>query len=143
MDNTEREAPAPAETGATDRMLLLIVGALLVCIIATLAVLWQRERSARVDAEDRLAQRPAVNPAQMMMAQQMLQGQLAGDDRELVEPIQQREVMEKTSVDFQSRPRPLIRITAQAGQRFGFDPGDLVIIAVTSATQPATTQASR
>ena len=103
---------------------LVTVGTLLVIIIAFLAVLWLRERAARVAADGRLA------------AMQQRLGQLEGAVGDLVvrasgtqfEPIR-REDLPAWQVNLDGRERTVLQIGVSAGRRLGFRPGDLITVA--------------
>ena len=122
------------EGGSTrqDRTYFVTVMVMMVVILATLAALWMMERRARRFAQDELAPARQENGrlrgmlAQMAMTQDMEQGMKVS-----------REDLATRTVQWDGRPRSVMVLSARTGARFGFMPGDAVVIAAPRASEPA------
>jgi hypothetical protein len=118
----------PSGSPHPDTKYLVIVGVLLVVIIAVLAVLWRKERCARADAERRLSE---LTKSQALPAE--LQRVLAGSPTMLPpddgppRPVQ-REDLPAETLQFKGRSRTVLYISPDAGRRFGFRNGDLIVV---------------
>jgi hypothetical protein len=141
-DNQTTDAPdkqggpaAPPAQGTLDSRYLAIVGALTVMIIVLLAWLWLHERVALNAARGQLVaarQRSALG----MQLQAALGRSLAGPQTQPARPVQ-REDLPAETVNWNGVPRPVLRLSAEAGERIGLRPGDAVIVA--PVTRPAAT----
>jgi hypothetical protein len=124
------------EGGSTrqDKTYIVTVMVLMVVILVTLAALWMMERKARRQAQADLVAARQENGrlkgmlAQMAMAQGMDQGMKVS-----------REDLPTQTVQWDGRPRSVMVLSARTGARFGFMPGDAVVIAAPRASEPATT----
>ena len=128
-----RGTDTPDKQGTLDTRYLAVVGALTVMIIVLLAWLWLHERVALNAARAQLVaarQRSALG----MQLQAALGRSLAGPQTQPAGPIQ-REDLPAETVNWNGSPRPVLRLSAEAGQRLGLRPGDAVLVA--PATQPA------
>lgn len=125
---TDKTARPPA----SEVRYLIAVGALGVLIIAMLAVLWLRERSARRDAEER-----CDSLAKKLQAREVFSNILAGRSAPGPEPVSLAAVQRIDTVTIGGRQRVVIRLPADVGTRLGFQPGWLVEVAAAAATQPA------
>ncbi|MFP4353578.1 MAG: EGFR-like transmembrane domain-containing protein [Phycisphaerae bacterium] len=111
-----------------DGRYMLIVGGLLLAIIATLGVLWIRERRSRINLQHQTANlQQALQEAQRQasMAQQMLSAQLGNQLGDMVLPVEEAEM-----VVTGDPPRREITVLAEAARRVGpFRPGDVIRVA--------------
>jgi len=116
---------------ATDTGCLAVVGGLLVLIIACLAVLWfseSRRRSAVERDLDALKRRSAGMEA--MLTRTMLAGP--------AEPLAVvREQLPARTVELDGKATTALMLGAQAGERMGFSPGDVIVVCPRPATQPS------
>ncbi len=131
-NHTQSTRSSQNRTGAN---YLVTVGVLLVIIIALLAVLWVRERRARVAAEQTAAtaQRELEGLKAVLGRTLMTRGR-GGDIR----PVQ-RDDLPYRKVDLDGRRRAMLELGASSGRRLGFRPGDLILIGEDPpTTQPAT-----
>jgi hypothetical protein len=126
---------------------LALVGGLLFLIIATLAMLWIRERN-RADDQRRRAEaaETALGDTQnkMQIMGQLMGGpggHLFGGGGEKFQPFQRENVVPR-KVPFEGQDRSLFTITSGFGQRIGFNPGDLIIVAPAPTTSPTTRSSS-
>jgi len=127
------DRPDPAKA---DGRYFVAVGVLLVIIIAALAALWLMERSRRQEAQQRLAdvaRAQSFGPMQALMAPRPPTLHGAGG---AVEPIR-REDQYTRPVTLDGAKTVGVFISAEAGQRLGFAPGDVVVVARAAATRPA------
>ncbi len=114
-----------------DTRYLALVGGLLVLIVALLAVLWIRERTNRISAQEQvvslLRDRKGMQAGmqQMMLAQKFM----------AVQPVNREDMITERGV-LNGKTVTLVRISAAAGERFGFLPGDVVLVAPTGRTPP-------
>lgn len=138
MNNIANEAPQRAvgqspKAAQVGPRYLASVGVLLVIVIALLALLWMRERRARIAAE--------VNAARWQEKSKRLSGAV-GDllvkrGGQLIQPIQRGDLPARV-VDLDGQRRTVLEVGALAGRRLGFQPGDLVLVGgEDSETQPA------
>jgi len=120
--------PAPAEkAGESDKLFTAVVSLLMVGIIAMMAVLWYRERSARQSAETELVK------IQSMLGKLARDGGLPGAGR----GVGPGDVVGRRELEGMQGIRAII-ITPQAGDRLGLRPGDVLLVA---EPQPATAPA--
>jgi len=129
---------------------LMVVGGLLVLIIAMLAVLWMRERSRRVTAEKDLMELVERNQKMAGLFSQMM----AGGPKGLMgheEPVRavSREDLPRKTIALDGKSVQALSVSAAAGERFGFAPGDVVLVAegelgarLRSVSRPASTAES-
>jgi hypothetical protein len=112
----------------------LIVTGLLVVIIVALAGLWMMERKRRCNAETALddlqvSSREKMQSMGNMLVQQMTQASHMAVDRDQL--ATQR-------VNWNGRDRSVLLLSASRGEKLGFQPGDVILITPSPATQPAT-----
>ena len=134
----ERTGPAGGGKAATNY--LLFAAGLLVIIAGALAVLWLRERRARLDAQREMA--ALAEQARLSQAfHQMLMPRLGTDQRPVTQPQQvrpvDREGLYAETLEFKGRRRVALYLGAEAGARLGFRPGDVIVVAEQTATEPA------
>lgn len=155
------ETPGKSRAASSDTRFVLAVAVLLVVVIGMLAVLWLRERRERVSAQEKaaaaatqlaglnaeLAGAKKENAALRMLLQQLEPPPMPASpdapaavapfswSRDRVTGGPDRAVMDK-------HPMVVLSISAQAGERLGFRPGDLVYVAPAPASQPASGPAS-
>jgi hypothetical protein len=104
---------------------LVLVLALMVVIMASLGALWLLEKRRRTDAEGELAE--TVQQARQMQA---AMGRIMGGGMRLggggaVGAVTREDLpVETRTMDGQARK--VLRISASAGERFGFEPGDVI-----------------
>jgi hypothetical protein len=118
--DTNRDTENSAATSSTiDGRYFAIVGLLLIAIIATLGVLWIRERRVRLAAQAQNSQlQEQVKALQQAFTQQQLQG--------LIFPIMPEDMTVEPAEAGQPRR---IRIPLEAAMRIGpFQPGDVIHI---------------
>lgn len=136
MNYDQEQSGQPATNGPTrpqsGAKSLMTVGILLVVIIALLAVLWARERAARITAHRDATAATAKYTRMQSALGEMLTKRLDGQ----IQPVQ-REDLPARQVDLNGRKRTLLDISAAAGQRMGFRPGDLVLVAAEVTTTQA------
>lgn len=131
------EAPSPRPTAAqADIKYLAFVGGLLVLIVAALASLWLMERARRVNAENQLdhANRKAEG-LQAVFGQMLTERSQAA----IGEAIQRSDLAPKTG-SLDGLPVSVFEISASAGRRIGFLPGDVIRV---SPERPATSPSTR
>lgn len=104
-----------------------VIGMLLVMIIATLAYLWFVERRARIDAQ---ALTSKVAQANNLLFNAMERGAPG-----LVAPVQPEEITSEVVLDANKLPAKVI--SAAAGKRLGFVPGEVVVIDSAAKSQPS------
>lgn len=118
--------------GSSDTRFNLIVAVLLVLIIASLSGLWLIERNRRVRAERALAD----FQSQQLQAQALL-SQFAGSHAPgVVVPgaaaegqTFRRSELPSEAVVMEGKDRTMFKISPDAGERLGFQAGDIVFIA--------------
>ncbi len=122
------ETPPDQPGGTTSQpgLQLALIGGLLVLIIALLSFLWMRERSRRFEAEIQLAelsQSMSHDPVAQFMRKMSI--------RKMPAQVQgvRREDLPIRIVDLDERSRRLFRVSAAAGERMGFLPGDVIEVA--------------
>ena len=125
----------PARGGAETRWLALLA-ALLVVIVAALGVLWLKERRARIEAEREIARQGRGRGLQSMLGQ-MLQAPPPRIAPGGLRPVR-REDLYRETVEFKGRTTTVCYIAAEAGKRFGFQGGDVIVV----AEEPASRRAS-
>jgi hypothetical protein len=138
MTDTTSDATPQSEKPKSETGYLLVVCVLLVVISASLAWLWQVQKS-HTDAANRRA-----DAAQQALLQQRQSNPLA----ELLSKAAQQEQPSRQdipaqTIQFEGRPTPLYKISATAGMRIGFEPGDLILVGNQPASGlalPATTE---
>lgn len=119
----------------------LIVSGLFVVIIALLAILWMRERTSRVRAQNDLATmtRRHKEQGKQQVVQQALSRILAAESGRGVQPFGRTDLIASRDVRLDGKNRQGLYVTAEAGRRLGFRAGDLIIV---SKVAPAATQAA-
>jgi len=135
-NETGQDTPAKTQR---DTDYLMIVGVLLLTIVVTLGVLWQKERRRRINAELKLRDlRKSVILEQLQKGQaKFLQGLLPqGLGGETARPVQREDLVSETTT-IKGRPVRVMYISAAAGRRFGFKTGDVVIVGTLPTTRPA------
>lgn len=144
MSEQENKSTGPSVSAQGEGKYLLVVGGLLVVICAALAVLWVRERSARVAAETLAAglqaqlQRDQLGGA---LREGMLPpGMLGAMGRGSVAPLR-REMLSARTVECSGRRRQMLLVPAETGKQLGFEIGDLILISEppAPATRPGAT----
>ena len=121
------ETPPADEPGRKDWHLTLVL-ALMVIIMASLGALWMLERRRRTDAERELAE--ALQQSRQMQA---TMGRIMGGGLRLpgagaTGAVRREDLpVEMRTVD--GRTTKVLRISASAGERFGFKPGDVIEVA--------------
>jgi hypothetical protein len=117
----------PKAKPSDDAKFFVTIAVLLVLIIATLSALWIRERSTRREAERALAQSSQFMPNQLnSILAQMSVGRAQSMP---AKPIDRADLQTGT-VSLDGQDRPVFRISASAGGRMGFLPGDVVIVSM-------------
>lgn len=115
----------PSQTkGSDDAKFFITIAVLLVLIIATLAALWMRERSARRDAQSAMPDQLKSLLAQLDVAHMPSTASIDRAD------------LQVRTVNLDGESRQAFTITPAVGERMGFLPGDVVIVAQ-PASQPA------
>jgi len=116
-----------------------IVMVLLVCIMFVLAGLWYTERQRRLDADKQLHD---VSSAKLMVEMELKANQAAvaqlGALTSQPAPAATKDEQEPRVVTVDGQPRQGKEISAAVGKRLGFKPGDVVLVAPASTSQPAT-----
>ena len=118
---------------------LLVVSVLLLTIVVTLGVLWQRERRGRMSAEMKLTDlRKSMIMDQLWAGQETMLPPLfppsAGEEE--VRPVQREDLISETTT-IKGRPVRVLYISPVAGERFGFQEGDVVVVGALPTTMPA------
>ncbi len=116
----------------SDARNLLIVGGLLIVIIASLAALWQKERSRRGRAEESLVEMHVNYSRLQTAAAQMTLSAQAG------RPVRRAD-LPADQVTLNGQRRIALRLGADTGERMGFAPGDVILV----STRPAVTRPAR
>ena len=118
--------------GSGDARFNIIVAALLVLIIASLSGLWLIERNRRVRAERALAD----FQAQQLQAQALLSQFAAGNAPGLAPPggavesqTFRRGELPSEAVVMEGKDRTMFKISPDAGERLGFQAGDIIFVA--------------
>ncbi len=121
---------------ASDTRFFIIIGALLVVIIATLATLWMRERGRCRDLvyenaklAEAIDKSKAAAGLQMMMAKA-----LAGEGQGGAKTVD-RELLSRQTLTVDGRQREALMLPAAVAKRLGFEAGDLIIVGTGSTTQ--------
>ena len=140
MSTSQSDQRRPA---SSDGRYNLIVVVMLVVIIGLLAVLWMRERTRRITAETELGKYGEQQAAVAKMLESRIPDSLGPglivDSTGQAESWKVRldEVVAKGDVVLDGKQRMGVTITAQAGERLGFAPGDVIIVSP-RVTAPAT-----
>ncbi len=124
----------PASSNISPVFAWVILG-LMLLIIATLSALWYRERSARVAAQGDLA----AMAAQYQKLQQTIGSFLGGaavPPQASAKPVD-RDDLTPQNVALDGKARSAYTISAKAGERIGFQSGDVIIISPAAASGPA------
>ena len=116
--------------------LSLIVSGLFVAIVALLAFLWMRERSAGAKAQKDLA-----GMRQQLALQEGINSMLAAQSAGRVQPFARADLVATREVRLDDKKLQILEITAAAGCRLGFGTGDVIV--VSAAPPPATKPASK
>lgn len=124
-----QDAPATTGTVAFTTRYAAVVGVLLLTIITTLAALWMRERQRRVSAENREALLSAQMEKNKSGFAEMLASKIdLGAVESPIHPFQ-REDSVPVTVTVDGAPRSAYRLSAGGAARFGFHPGDVILVA--------------
>ena len=120
------ESAQGTESPPADVKYLVIVGGLLLLIIVALAVLWMNERNGRIAAQRELAR--------LRAAQSGALGSLMNDPGWRIAPpggarAVNREDLPRKAVTLDGRKTSALQISAGAGARFGFQEGDVILVA--------------
>jgi hypothetical protein len=124
------DEPTSRPNAVGDGRYLMIVGVMLLLIIASLVFLWWRERRNARHLQS-LLEAARSQPA----GQQELLSRLAGMKVTGPDAIRRND-MPRLEMTVNGETRQVILISAGAGRRMGFEPGDLVRVAE-SAEPPA------
>lgn len=130
----------PPQTYAISAGYLVTVGGLLLLIIAVLAALWIGERKRRVAAQRDVVQlQEQISRDRQGMAQMMIgaMGRQIGAGAE-ARPFQ-RQDHKPVAVTLDGAKREAFFLPASGGLRFGFQPGDVIVVEEES---PATTSSA-
>ena len=125
MESTETQlAGGP---GRRDWHLMLVLG-LMVIIMASLGALWLLERRRRTDAERELA--VTVQHSRQMQATmgQIMGGGLRPPSAGATGAVRREDLPVETRT-MDGRTTRVLRLSASAGERFGFEPGDVIEVA--------------
>ena len=133
MDPLPQE-PSPATRPIVDVKYFAFVGGLLVLIIGLLAVLWTRERTARIAYRRQLTTHVCQPESLEQLFQRAMQ-ERQGPSR----AIQPEDHLPPKAISLNGRQTTALRITAAAGQRLGLRAGDVIIVAPAPASAPAPT----
>ncbi len=129
-------------TDQADTRYLLIVGGLLMVIIATMCLLWMRERGKRIEAENKLANINSRDAKLQSVLSQLVgepgEGMRPGPAGVTMRPIERGDLRPAAGT-LNGEAAQVFEVSASAGERIGFRPGDVVRVAATPpASQPAT-----
>ncbi|NLW85256.1 MAG: hypothetical protein GXY38_00085 [Planctomycetes bacterium] len=110
---------------------IAIVGLLLAGIIVMLAVLWFRERSARINLQNAVIETESRNENvrnMLMSLPGLVPG--AGEEAPPAPPVMlDRNSLQPVTLDVQGRPREVFNISTAAGLNIGgFKPGDVIVV---------------
>jgi hypothetical protein len=129
--------PPPKQAVELSPRYLAVVAGLVLLIVATLAFLWTRERKRRIAAEDDAMQCAAqLDKVGAAMAQIQLSSLMQRGEEKGIRPFQRQDQV-PTAVTVDGARRPAFTLPADAGERFGFAPGDVVLVAQRPATSSA------
>ena len=123
-----------------DGMQFLLMGGLLVVVMGLLAVLWIRERSQRVRWQNEAAQLDRELKSKPSDFQRLFPGATlatsmpAGDGAPAGTIC--REDLQPERVQFQGRLATVFTVSASAGKRIGFRPGDVVVVGPPPSSAP-------
>ncbi len=137
---TPTPAPTPTPTpGSSDAKYLLVVAGLMMTIVILLSVLWIRERRnvGILQGELEIARRGAMRGKLQGELTRLMTGKAEPQARAL-----QRDDLPPETVTWNGQPRTVLHVSAAAGQRLGLEPGDVIVVAPPTATEPATQPAS-
>lgn len=131
---TPSQPAGPSPSNISPAFALAIM-ALMLLIIATLSALWFRERSGRVAAQRDLA----ALTTQYQNLQRTIGAFLGQQPPGLqsARPID-RDDLTPQGVTLDGKARTAYTISAKAGERIGFQSGDVILIAPAVTTQPGT-----
>ncbi len=133
MNDTKQENEKSALPGGY----LAAVGALVVVVMISLAVLWMTERMRRSTAEAELAR---LQRQYSQLGSTLAGGFFGGGGGPATRPAAGGDLPRK-QITLDGRPREALLLAAEAGRRFGFRPGDVIIVSG-AQTAPATAPAS-
>jgi hypothetical protein len=117
-------------TPKSDVKYFSLVGVLLLAIIVSLAVLWLREKSNRVQVEQD-ARGALIDYKKQVGAMWGQALENAGG-----RPLHRDELPEVT-VNWDGKPRTVRQVSADAGERIGLQPGDVIEVTPHATTAPA------
>jgi len=123
----QTDGPQAPRGGAGDGKYGTLVGVLLVVIVAALAALWLLERNRRGEAERRLAE-ARRSPGLEALLPALTAGAAPAPEGELVAPVRREDQVQRPVV-LDGKPAVGVFVSAAAGQRLGFQPGDVVVVA--------------
>ncbi len=115
----------------SDNRYFLIVGVLLLVIIAALASLWLLERSRRLQAENDLSR---ITHDYSSLKTVMDKYFLTSTDRSAT-PVRRDDLLVR-QMEVDGKFQQAFYISPSAGKRFGFEPGDLILVGQEPTTQP-------
>ncbi len=133
MNDKTHENEKPAIPGAG---YLAVIGALVVVIMISLAVLWMTERLRRDAAEVELTR---VKRKNTQLGDALTGGFISSGGPSGARPVVRDDLPQKY-VTLDGRRKSALLIGASAGKRFGFQPGDVIIVSQ-AQTRPATASA--
>jgi type II secretory pathway pseudopilin PulG len=116
MADTTADTDPKNETPKNEAGYLLVVCILLVVISVALAWLWQMQKRRTEEAQRALIEQQRANPLAQFLSQ-------AGQQQ----PFPKQDAAPET-IQFNGHPTPLYKLSAQAGRRIGFEPGDLISV---------------
>ena len=124
-----------------DSRYLIIVGALLLVIIGSLAALWMMERNRRITAENDLV---AANQKTQSLQTALIGKMMAAGEGAAAPPINRKLIPYKDAQLGADRVR-VFDVTTEAGRMIGFEPGDVIRVLPDQppASGPSTAPAGR
>lgn len=117
-----------------------VVVGLLLLIFGLLTFMWYRERKGRISWQQKAIELSETVTLMQQSAPMMQQMAAQAADRH-GGPVRRDDLPTRT-VQVDGQPRTAVLISATAGQRMGFLPGDWVIVAEAPAPEPATPAAT-
>lgn len=135
MTQTEQ----PTSPDQADTKYLIIVGGLLMVIIATMCLLWMRERGKRMEAESKLAEINSRDAKVQSVLSQLMGGEPGESMRPAVasaRPVERGD-LRPVAGTLNGEAVQVFEVSASAGERIGFRPGDVVRVATLPATSPS------
>jgi hypothetical protein len=134
---TDETSPRPDTPAPQDKGYLLVVMALLVVIVVTLAALWMLERRGRRSALAQLDTATQQISRRENLLKQLVLERVAADAARV-----NRSQLPRQDIQWNGRAVKAYALTADAGKAMGFEPGDVVLVLPEPASAASQSQSA-